>query len=408
MSGRRLFLLLALAGAALLPLLMASLGPDRTWSLWNIPTMHPCFADARAITAGAESHRAGFDPLVKNPADPWHRVMNYPRAWQELFRLGIDQRSTVAVALVMIAAFLAGLLLFVDRIDRRTAWLLALALFSPAVMMGIERANLVLVIFFLCAAALVVLRRNAVAAALLLTFAGVLMYYPFLGLICLLRARRRTFLWLGGAGVAVGVVYLALTRNDIRLVLRGIDRGTFESYGLNVGWMATRQMTHSPTATTVVAVLSALLLLGAIAVLVRSARRGLAPAATPEPQHLDGFRLGAAIYAGTFLLGNNWDYRLMFVLFCLPQLVDWTRDGRRELARAARVTLTALLVSLWMQFFFRFARYVPHGGYVVLMLDEAANWLLLGGLLYLLPAAMPEWLRRHSLAPQPRAATAGA
>lgn len=408
MSGRRLFFLLVLAGAVSVPLLMTALGPDRIWRLWNIPTMTPCFADARALTAGAESHRAGFDPLVMNPADPWHRVMNYPRAWQELFRLGLDQNHTVAVALVMIAAFLTGLLLFVDRIDKRTAWLLALALFSPAVMMGVERANLVLVIFFLCASSLVVLRRSAVAAALLLTFAGVLMYYPFLGLVCLLRARRRTFLWLGGAGVAVGLAYLALTRDDIRLVLRGIDRGTFESYGLNVAWMATRQLTHSRTATTVVALLSGALLLGAFIVLIRSARHGLAPAGAPCPQHLDGFRLGATIYAGTFLLGNNWDYRLMFVLFCLPQLVEWTRDGRRDLARAARVTLTALLVSLWMQFFFRFARYLPEGGYVVLMMDEGANWLLLGGLLHLLPAAMPDWLRRHSPLPGSRTAIVGA
>ena len=307
----------------------------------------------------------------------------------------------------MIAAFLTGLLLFVDRIDRRTAWLLALALFSPAVMMGVERANLVLVIFFLCAAALVMLRRSAVAAALLLTFAGVLMYYPFLGLVCLLRARRRAFLWLGGVSAAAGLAYLVLTRNDIRLVLRGVDRGTFESYGLNVAWMATRQLTHSTAATTVIASLSVLLLLAAFIVLVRSARRGLAPVGAPEPQHLDGFRLGAAVYAGTFLLGNNWDYRLMFVLFCLPQLVDWSRDGYRPLARAARVTVAALLVSLWMQFFFRFARYLPDGGYVVLMLDEGANWLLLGGLLYLLPAAMPDWLHRQSPALRPGTAAAG-
>jgi hypothetical protein len=408
MSGRRLFLLLTLLGATLLPLLMASLGPERTWHLWNLPTMRPPFADARAITAGAESHRAGFDPLVANPSDPWHRVMNYPRPWHSLFGLGLDQRNTVAVALVMIAAFLTGLLLFVDRIDRPTAWLLAVALFSPAVMLGVERANICLLIFFLCASALAVLRRSAVAAALLLTFAGTLMYYPFLGLACLARAPRRLALRLGGLGVAVGVLYIALTWRDVLHVLRGIDRGTFLSYGLNVGWMATRQLHGSPAAVWAVAAVSALLLVGVVVTMVRSARHHLRPDAAPAPHHLDGFRLGAAIYVGTFMLGNNWDYRLMFTLFCLPQLADWARDHRRQVARAARLTLAALLASLWMQFFFRFAHLLPGGGYLLLALDEAANWLLLGGLLYLAPAALPEWWRRREAAAEALPARAAA
>lgn len=393
MPGRRLFLLLLLGGAALVSLLMVAYGPDRTWRLWNIPTMRPVFADARSITAGAESSRAGFDPLVRNPADPWQRVMNYPRAWQAVFRLGLDQRDTVAVAVVMMAAFVAGLFLFVDRIERRTAGLLALGLFSPAVMLALERANICLLVFFLCAAALAVLRRSDVAAALLLTLAGTLMYYPFLGLVCLARADRRRCLWLGGVGVVTGLLYIALTWTDVRHVLRGIDRGTFMSYGCSVGWMAARQLGGSPATVVAVAAVCALLLAGAIAALVLAARRDLRPAAAPVPHHLDGFRLGAAIYLGTFLLGNNWDYRLMFTLFCLPQLADWSRDARPGLARLARLTLVVLLLSLWGQFLFRFARFLPGAGYTMLGLDETDNWLLWGCLLALVPAALPGWVR---------------
>lgn len=392
--GRRLFLLLLLGGATLVSLLMATYGPDRTWHLWNIPTMRPVFADARSITAGAESSRAGFDPLVSNPSDPWQRVMNYPRAWQAVFRLGLNQRDTVAVAVIMMVAFVAGLFLFVDRIERRTAWLLALGLFSPAVMLALERANICLLVFFLCAAALAVLRRSDIAAALLLTIAGTLMYYPFLGLVCLARADRRRCLWLGGAGVVTGLLYIALTWRDVRHVLRGIDRGTFMSYGCNVGWMATRQLGGSPAAVWAVAGLCMVLVAGAVAALVLTSRRGLRAAAAPVPHHLDGFRLGAAIYLGTFLLGNNWDYRLMFTLFCLPQLADWSGDARPGLARLARLTLVVLLISLWGQFFFRFARFLPGAGYTMLSLDEAANWLLWGALLSLLPAALPAWARR--------------
>lgn len=403
MSGRRLFLLLLLVGAALVPLLAAAFGPARTFSLWNIPVMRPAFADARAVTAGAESWRTGHDPLVANPADPWHRVLNYPRVWQFAARLGLAQRHTTAIALVMIAAFVAGLALFVRDVDRRSAWLLAAALFSPAVMLGIERANVCLLIFFLCAAALQLLRRSPPAAAVMLTAAGLLKYYPFLGLVCLARAPRRDFLCLAGGAALVGAAYLALTWRDVWLVLRGIDRGTFLSYGVSVGWMAAREAGASRAVVLAVAAASALLLAGVVVVAVRAWRQGAgaprAGAAAPSPAiaaHLDGFRLGAAIYVGTFLLGNNWDYRLMFTLFCVPQLADWSLAGAADpadgaLRTAARVTLAALLASLWLQFFFRFARFAPGGGYAMLAVDELTNWALLGGLAYMLAGGMPRW-----------------
>jgi hypothetical protein len=404
MSGRRLYLLLLLAGAALVPLLVAELGPGRAFSLWNIPVLEPGFADAQAITAGAESWRAGHDPMVANPADPWHRVLNYPRLWQVAARLGLAQRHTGTLALVMIVTFVAGLVLLVGRVDRRTALLLAAATFSPAVMFGIERGNSGLLMFFLCAAALFALRRSLPAAAALLTFAGVLKFYPFLGLACLVRAPSRRLLWPAGAAMLVGMLYLALTLHDIRPILRGIDRGTFVSYGASVGWMAAREAGAARGVVLAVAAASALLLAGVLALAARAWQHGgVAPAQVrdaPARAHLDGFRLGAAIYAGTFLLGNNWDYRLMFTLFCVPQLAEWAR-GAGAAATAgvprplARLTLAALLVSLWMQFFFRFAHFLPGGGYAMLALDEAANWALLGGLAYLLAGTLPRW-RRHA------------
>jgi hypothetical protein len=250
-SGRRLFLLLLLGGAVLVPLLVAAFGPVRTFSLWNIPVLQPGFADAHAVSAGAESWRAGQDPLVANPVDPWNRVSKYPRVWQAASRLGLAQRHTTAIALVMIAAFMAGLVLFVREVDHVAAGLLAVAVFSPAVMLGIERGNGGLLIFFLCAAALFALRRSPSAAAVLLTVAGLLKYFPFFGLICLVRAPRRSFQYLAGAAALTAAVYLALTWREVVLAVGGVARGTFVSYRASVGWMAARGVVISVAAVSV-------------------------------------------------------------------------------------------------------------------------------------------------------------
>ena len=39
------------------------------------------------------------------------------------------------------------------------------------------------------------------------------------------------------------------------------------------------------------------------------------------------FLFGASIYCGTFMLGTNFVYRLMFLLLCLPQVLDWARES---------------------------------------------------------------------------------
>ena len=40
------------------------------------------------------------------------------------------------------------------------------------------------------------------------------------------------------------------------------------------------------------------------------------------------FYLGSLIFLGTFAVGNNFDYRLVFMLLTLPQLFDWVTDKR--------------------------------------------------------------------------------
>ena len=42
------------------------------------------------------------------------------------------------------------------------------------------------------------------------------------------------------------------------------------------------------------------------------------------------FLFGAGIYCGTYVLGTNFIYRLMFLLLCIPQLQDWQTRRARE------------------------------------------------------------------------------
>jgi hypothetical protein len=125
-----------------------------------------------------------------------------------------------------------------------------------------------------------------------------------------------------------------------------------------------------------------------------SLRNRRSPSVASE-RNLTAFRMGASIYVGTFLLGNNWDYRLAFLILVLPQLLEWTRSSHGEYRYVALVNLFAILASCWHFVFW----YSPSLNFsdgsqeVWFVIDEFLNWMLVPGLAYLLFASFPDWAK---------------
>ena len=85
--------------------------------------------------------------MVYNPRHPFGELMDYPRIWQLLFHLGIDQKDTIYFEAAFVSLFFLGIFLFVGEINQTIAVALACGIFSPAVLLGIERGDNDLVIF---------------------------------------------------------------------------------------------------------------------------------------------------------------------------------------------------------------------------------------------------------------------
>jgi hypothetical protein len=116
---------------------------------------------------------------------------------------------------------------------------------------------------------------------------------------------------------------------------------------------------------------------------------------TLHERNLSAFRMGASIYVGTFLLGNNWDYRLAFLVFVIPQLAEWLRLKNKLQKAIVIVTVISILLSAW-HFVLKFdLPFIPLKDPVNrnFIIDEFINWLLVPGFTYLLTASFPDWLR---------------
>ncbi len=395
MSGRQLLLALTVGLLLLAGLLFYSMG-ESAWRLWNIPVMQPSFADARSILTGVQAQRLGYDPLFQNPLDSFGRVMAYPRIWLLLAAFPLSAANTVAFAAVEIGLFLVGLWIFADKVERPAAIAMAAMAFSPAAMLCFERGNTDLVVFLLLGAALALPSYLPAPALALTELAAFLKLYPVVALGLLLReTRKNAALWLS-AGLTVFAIYAALTWKDIRQVFAMASKGVGFNYGVGVIGLWLRDLTRSAQfgdAVLACSYLAAYVML--LFALYRSQRLGASLAAA-SPRLLDAFRVGALLYAGTFLQGNTWNYRLIFLIFSLPQLVEWSRAEASFARNIARLSLALVLVSAWFPLLGASEPPAPSlTGILEVLLDELANWLLFVALCDLLFASLPDWLREQ-------------
>jgi hypothetical protein len=91
--------------------------------------------------------------------------------------------------------------------------------------------------------------------------------------------------------------------------------------------------------------------------------------------------MGALIYVGTFMIGNSFDYRLVFLLLTLPLLLRWPAPPQAVGSglNLPLVTVAVVMVALWIGTLSEQLR----------LTDELVSWTLAGLLLVLLVRSAP-------------------
>ncbi len=334
------------------------LSDSNAWRFPGVPPGPSLFFDARNLTAAWECQRLGYDPLYENPCDPWRRPLMYLRPWLVFGFLGLDQSDTSAVAWVLIAAMFLSFALLAGRVPAGTGLMLACAACSPAVMLAVERANVDVALFSLIVAA-VLLWRAAPGPARVLSPIVVLLgatakIYPVFALGAFLFTRNRIAVRTALVCAAAFAVYIAWNFRDVSHVAEIATQGQLFSYGARIlpahlyHWMGADRWTGPAALKQVLAALPLGIIAAAIIVRAHRRLRLHAEQPTGTAASLLGFHAGALIYLGTFMTANNFDYRLVFLLLTLPQLIEWASSPTHRLFSLAQTTLLAIVVLLWI------------------------------------------------------------
>jgi hypothetical protein len=384
------FLLLALLLGYFLPLFFAvfsnSYSINSKWIYPLVPKLFPPFADMRVVTSGSECIRLGYDVLVKNPCDPWNRPMNYPRILGLPSFFGLDQTHTVILGILSGLLFFILTFVIIERLSYLEALIYGVILCSPSVMLAIERGNIDLIIYTLLSISLMILKSKYVIFRIcsygLILFAAILKLYPIVSLLCCLKEKKNTFLFVFFVIFTIFGIYVTSDLQSLKLISDATPRPTFLGYGGMVildiifkggGWI-------SIVKKIIFFLLIALVFL--IAYLEASKRNDLSQ--DLNLQYIDGFRMGASLYLGTYLLGNNWDYRLIILLFSIPQMLAWIKSNN-QISIPSLLAIIGISLTLW----------ISSGRLNFFNIDELLNWLLLLYFIYALILTLPQWIKFH-------------
>lgn len=394
-----LFLGLTLATGAQLWFIQRA-GWDAAWRFWHLDARTPHFSDLRAITGASDSLERGFDPREENPGAPFKQRFNQTSLWLQLRHLGIHESDSTAVGLVMLAGYVVGLWWLAAGTGRLGAGLLGALVFSPAALLAVERGTTDLSVFF-CLALAGHLAATAPRGAFAAVLAGFwLKLFPLAGVVVFLREPRSRAIRLGLVAAGLTALFCLLNFRELVDIGYKTEKGPHTSYGWAVLSLHLRDAGAVGWSQPVYVAGAALAFLG-LGLAGWTARHVPGPAATSRA--LDFFRIGAAVYAGTFLLGASWDYRFIFALFLIPQLAEWIRSSDPSLRRWARGLLLALFVAVWSLALKDWAGASFAGQTAARALEETAKWALFYGCIHLLVRTLPAWAKPGRPTPPPAA-----
>jgi hypothetical protein len=321
----------------------------------DFPT-NPLFADTRTVTHSIDCFVHGKNPYVVRTFDPWGRVYNYPSIWLDSRYLGVTSRSSDWIGTMMALATAATLLFLFNARTRMSAALIFFAVISPSVLFAIERGNIDQIIFFLLVFGFVLIDRQRerwrpFLKGSLIVALTVLKIYPVAAVAIFVRRRKGIRTAIVTATLSLAALLLT-AGHHLANVFENTPRDSLMTFGTIPFFLSINSPRFHHLVPMIqdhyngplfVALFAGSLFMLAGAVCGRHLDRFLPPIDRETTRGSIAIAC-LAIFCFTFMLGANYDYRLIFLLPGFALLVEDIDQGMPQRSLPA---IFLILLLLW-------------------------------------------------------------
>ncbi len=289
------------------------------WQYWGVQHFQPIFLDMHAILSAADAYRDGYNVFLENPYDVLNRVHIYSRVWLWIGHFGITRYHNTLVGAIVVTSFLSLSVALTRPRNLKEFLFSSMLILSPAVMLGVERANNDLVIFILLAIAILSLFSNVrgiqYSSFFFIFLASILKFYPIVSFVVYVRHidnNRKFWMIVLLASLSWGA-FVWWSFDDFvilqKTVIQPYARGTFGAVLLFCWLLLQWPINKIPYIITVCIVITLSFIL--------SSKFRTNKSETNSVNNLL-FLTGSLCLAFCFFAFTNFDYRCIFFILTLP------------------------------------------------------------------------------------------
>jgi hypothetical protein len=336
------------------------LGRFELWRHIGVSHMKPLFADLHAVLSAIECHGRGLNVYVTNPCDVASRVHVYGSLWLELGALGLGAAHLFSKGFLVNIVFMAISVWLIKPSSRREFLVSALILLSPAVTLGVERANNDLIVFSLLAGAAVLFTKPQqtarVSGLIVIYLSALLKFYPsvlFAAAVIIAKRNKKNFLMTAAAASGLFIAWLATNYAEL-LFVKTIVPKPLDFYATGARALLAYVGRPYPWILTVPAIwlwIGFMVLITTVSIILAYRLKLSGTSHTKSTLNYVLFIFGLLVLFSTYAINSNYDYRWIFFIFTVPLLFEIKRTALNEKLPRRLVSSAFIfaLITMWTE-----------------------------------------------------------
>jgi hypothetical protein len=327
---------------------------------WGVPALSHPFMDLHGVMSWCELFRAGGDPALQEtviifPGEaPYPNFrMNYSPVVFLLSYMGLHSESVPVWGALLAALYLISVWVLACPMSLKQSLFWIAVVFSPASALVMERGNLDTMVFAMLAGALLLRNWPPLESGLILA-SSTMKFFPIAAMLAPWLGGRRGARIAAAGATLIFILLLTMLTGRLGAIATSLGSQDHTAFGAVVPACLLRSAAViGPEAGVMIGHLfkAAAWVLGIGFFLFGFLRRDGKEGVWISERSRHAFLLGAPVYFLLFLSGNQMDYKVIFLFFMIPAMLELRCSEKSFLSTAATFWIALLGIYSYWTFF---------------------------------------------------------
>jgi hypothetical protein len=292
------------------------------WKKLGVPA-NGGFNDLKATLEFVEIVHDKGNPYVKS-----HYVFPfvYPKIWSVLYPV-FQVKNCRTIGLILSILYFATIFFFIKISNYLDLFIYSMIIISPSFMLGIERGNVDIMLFSILGLSLLFYKKDSILSIFIL-LSSFFKIFPIYAIIAL-KSHFKIIV-----SVLVFILYLFIIKDQITCITHNL---TFiKPYILAYGVCVLPDYLHISYKVPLLFTYLFELILAIFLIFI------IKPIKLGESKDDVAFLIGAGIFVGTYIFNSNFVYKMIFILFSIPKLLEYGKLDKKNY-----LIVFLIIASLW-------------------------------------------------------------